>query len=71
LFFHDNWLWLMPVIEKIESMGYSVYIKNNQCRIFGLDEDTARLFADVDKITATWKAIVNFIKNYNKKHENN
>jgi len=27
--YHDSWDWLMPVVGKIEALGYSVLIHNN------------------------------------------
>ena len=31
--YHRDWQWLMPVVEKIESGGYCVFIQNDCCWI--------------------------------------
>ena len=77
----DDWKWLMPVVEKIESIydehhGYfAVYIGGNSCTIQGtklkLDKITRPpvYFNDVvlsTKIKSTYQAIVTFIEWYDK-----
>jgi hypothetical protein len=81
--YNNSWEWLMPVVEKIESIkddhhGYfGVYISSNSCTIQGtnlrLDEPMAELPIYFNSITlntkfeSTFKMVVNFIKWYNKK----
>jgi len=66
--FNASWNWLMPVVEKIEQIGFCFYIHNDAAYIrkshykgnipdFGKIEDT--------KITATWLTVVDFIKWHN------
>jgi|21_taG_2_1085346.scaffolds.fasta_scaffold27580_6 hypothetical protein len=64
--FHTSWDWLMPVVEKIESLGYEVQIRNTDCIIFQL-LDTLKYKPIVDissgsgKKDSTYKAVVEFI----------
>ena len=77
----EQWQWLMPVVEKIESLNFEidgvitsadVHIVYGDCRI--VDEDGNGLFEfyshstdSGDKLVATYKAVVEFIKWYNQK----
>jgi len=78
--YHTSWDWLMPVVEKIENLNFEidgvitsadVHIVYGDCRI--VDEDGNGLFEfyshstdSGDKLGATYKAVVEFIKWYNK-----
>ena len=69
LAFHKSWDWLMPVVEKIESLGYDVIIRQGTCEIRGEDVngveyDNFECF-DSGKHKTTYSAIVKFIKEYN------
>lgn len=66
--YDSSWDWLMPVVEKIESMGAHVKIVNNRCTI----ADNDFTFKPVHivghfKIEAVHMTVVEFIKEYNKK----
>lgn len=75
--YHYSWDMLMPVVEKIESMGYQVNITNYGCNIqeyekaykeysnISVAEDGA-----LNKITNVYKAVVQFIKYYNDNKKN-
>lgn len=80
--YHNDWNWLIPVVEKIESIkdkhhGYfGVYINSNSCTIQGtnlrLDEPMSnppiyygQRVSDT-KLNATYEAVFDFIKWYNK-----
>ncbi len=56
--YDTSWDWLMPVVEKIEGLGY-----------FYSDSDGERIqvtnIQGKSKIEATYKAVVEFIKWYN------
>ncbi len=83
--YDSNWEWLMPVVEKIESIddphhGYfGVHISSNGCTIQATNLRTDKPMADPPhyfsdhcgdtKIEATWNAVVNFIQWYNKKEK--
>ena len=67
LLFNESWDWLMPVVEKIESKGYDVFINGLYCRITDSGMSDFELESDValSKIDATYQAVVKFIKWYN------
>lgn len=65
--FDKSWEWRMPVVEKIESLGYNVVIANNLCSV---DSNDGRPFKYIEKVMDTKSeavntAIVEFIKWYN------
>ena len=67
--YHKSWDWLMKVVEKIESLGYDVFINTCVCRITDVGQGT---FEDIEtfnyenKIKAVYDACVVFINFYNK-----
>lgn len=61
--YNKSWDWLMPVVEKIETLGYDVQIEDNNCAIIGHDIDYSDY--STDKINAVYKAIVAFITHHN------
>jgi hypothetical protein len=71
-YFEYSWDWLMPVVEKIERLGYS-FEKNYQ----PIDKDWQSLIVkgynilfqefNVDSLKSSYKVVVEFIKSYNKK----
>lgn len=70
-FFDRSWDWLMPVVEKIESLGYySNIIKNTEDgrHYCTLRTQTCRTIAYTSpgnsKIESVYKAVVEFIKWY-------
>lgn len=75
LSFHNSWDWLMPVVEKIESIedknGYNIFwvkIDGVCCEI--QQADSLDIIVEVDcesKIEAVFMACVEFIKWYNQK----
>lgn len=85
LLFDESWDWLMPVVEKIESIdnpyhGYfGVHICSNGCTIQATNLRTDKpitnpphYFDDVTldtKILSTWYAIVRFIQFYNQQNK--
>jgi len=72
--FHSSWDWLMPVVEKIDSLGYETEILSyndvkdssriNQCVILQNNNVIVRPDAKT-KIEATWQAVVDFIQWHN------
>ena len=72
--FYTDWNWLMPIVEKIEQTeinkfgsGCQVTIMNNSCSILSsLSGINILLRVDKTRIKATYKAVVEFIKWYNK-----
>lgn len=68
--YHKSWDWLMPVVEKIESLGYEFIIIESRCKINNnTDHSIEELFyieTIGSKINATYEAVVAFINEYNK-----
>ena len=72
--YHHSWSWLMPVVEEIESFEddhrcckYNVNIQ--QCWVEIIDNENSDEIVAVDgydKKAATYNAVVEFIKWYNK-----
>lgn len=71
--YHSSWDWLMPVVEKIESLGFCVYIQNDACWI---KPGRPRLkYSDSElsnegKKEAVFKICFRFIQWYNKQQSN-
>lgn len=66
--YHDSWDWLMPVVEKIESLRFtSLVIADKRCSILNIDTGfLADIKDEADtKIEAVWLAVVAFCKWYN------
>jgi hypothetical protein len=64
--YHTSWDWLMPVVEKIESEGFTVNIQDRGCCIykkFSHPICTAERWET--KIEGIWQAVTSFIKWYN------
>ena len=64
LMFHDSWDWLMPVVEKIESLGYVFTIQGGKAEYGEMISKTRCIIAE-GKLSSTYKAAVEFIKEYN------
>lgn len=76
--YNKSWDWLMPVVEKIESLPehplykkyrFSVSIKNNSCEIsfarLSKGEPGHNHYEGKTKIDAVYKSVIDFIKWYN------
>ena len=70
--YHEDWNWLMVVVEKIESLGYKVDIskwENSQyCGIYLNGKKIAGNETNT-KIEAVYNACIEFIKWYNNKNK--
>ena len=68
LHFHESWDWLMPVVEKIEGLGFEFFIVENR---FKINHNTDQSIENVtyaeggDKLSITYQGIVQFIEYYN------
>ena len=62
--YHKSWNWLMPVVEKIENLGYGVTIFRKGCHI-DAGVYISNEYNNAPKITQTYKAVIEFIKWYN------
>jgi len=69
--YDTSWAELMPVIDKIESLGYWIELSSSEimslCEIGLVNDETAIvLMATNTKIKAAYNAVVEFITEYNK-----
>lgn len=60
--YNTSWSWLMPVVGKIESLGYAVEIVESYCMIKKRDG----VFCDIGggdytKLSATYEAVTRFV----------
>ena len=62
--YHTSWDWLMPVVDKIESLGYVFTIQGGKAE-YGEMVSRTRCFIVNDKLSSTYQAVVEFIKEYN------
>ena len=65
--YHTSWDWLMPVVEKIESLGYVFTIQGGKAE-YGEMVSRTRCFIVNDKLSSTHQAVAEFIKAYNHEH---
>ena len=69
--YHTSWDWLMPVVEKINSVNnneYDVIIWRNDCHINDRTEiifETSRRKSGELLIEVVWEAVIQFITWYN------
>lgn len=69
--YHSSWEWLMPVVNKIESLQIRVAIDTKFIRIHTYGEQiefNCEVFGG--KMNALWYSIIEFIKSYNLKRTN-
>jgi hypothetical protein len=64
LLFHESWDWLMPVVEKVESLNFSIEMNKQeegdyQCLIIKKDI-LVQTFSN-NKIESVYNALINFI----------
>jgi len=77
--YHTSWDWLMPVVEKIESFqdgndgdsmrGHLYNFRIEQHFVYILDGESMDIIIEMNgdnKLDATYNAVVEFIKQYNK-----
>ena len=70
--YHSDWNWLMPVVEKIESLVFTndIYYNFNilgGCQVYVISSDMEELI-DVSaktKLLSVYEAVIEFIKWYN------
>jgi len=59
--FHTSWDWLIPVVQKIESLGYVFTIQGGKAE-FGEMISKPQCFTSKDKLSSTYDAVVRFIR---------
>ena len=70
--YHEDWNWLIEVVEKIESLNYVFEIKITWCRIKQIENGNVivlRWEEDKTKIEAVYNTVVEFIKWYNNQNK--
>lgn len=68
--YHTSWDWLMPVVEKIEKLGFivEILISTNtmqQCNVYGREDFTELTVEAKSKIETVYRAVTEFIQWYN------
>jgi hypothetical protein len=65
--YDTDWNWLMPVVEKIESLGYNVDICQTTVDIFKKTNwnDEVVCKKEASKLEAVYSAVLSFLKWYN------
>jgi len=72
--FHNDWNWLMPVVEKIETLGFTIeknfqpIDKDWQCLVVKGNDILLQEFNE-DSIKAMYYLVSSFIKMYNYKNK--
>ncbi len=76
--YHSSWEWLMPVVDKIEGLGYDSRIHNYDSEstyfvdfVDVMNENTeaacvSKHYTEANKIQTVWLAVVEFIQWHNK-----
>jgi hypothetical protein len=67
--FHEEWNWLIPVVEKIENLGYEFFIVENRVEVAHNTDHSIETIIDLtsrSKRDATYQGVVEFINQYNK-----
>lgn len=67
--FHNNWNWLMAVVEKIETLNCSVNINYRYCYLETESQGFKIETTGESKIEAVWKACSAFIQWYNQNEQ--
>jgi hypothetical protein len=66
--YHISWDWLMPVVDKIENLGYEFIIVESRCKInHNTDHSIEELFhmeTIGSKLDITYDSVVHFIKQF-------
>lgn len=70
--FHNSWDWLMPVVQKIENLGFVSYISSNNCSIHTVNFDPKKddymcHHTSLTKREAIYHCVIQFINYYNEK----
>ncbi len=72
LLYNKSWDWLMPVVEKIESLKYHIIINKLKCEIYSslLNKAFKGIYKGIydnnSKLQNTYKEKEEYIKRYNK-----
>lgn len=68
--YDNDWNWLMPVVDRIESLGYEFFIVENRVEVAHNTDHSIETIIDFTfhggKRGATYRGVVEFINQYNK-----
>jgi hypothetical protein len=71
--YHTSWDWLMPVVEKIESLGFEFMITETRCAIKNNTDNSIEEVYHCEllfnKRECVYMSVVEFIKWYNKENK--
>jgi len=62
--YHISWDWLIPVVKKIENLGYVFTIQGAKAEV-GEMLSKPKCFISEDKLSSTYDAVIYIIKNNN------
>lgn len=70
--YHTSWDWLMPVVEKIDDLGFSYEIATQICSIGVFRKDYNKTVkSDIEPtISVVWQSVIEFITWYKTKTTN-
>jgi hypothetical protein len=71
--YHSSWDWLMPVVEKIEDIGFEFFIVENRSKVCHNTDKSIDVLSYLEggnKLDITYQTVVEFIKWYNKEINN-
>tara|TARA_R100000773_G_scaffold19589_1_gene17598 strand:- start:852 stop:1127 length:276 start_codon:yes stop_codon:yes gene_type:complete len=63
--YHNSWDWLMPVVERIESLGYWVNRNDGDVTIYNKNDIVVITPMSSGGIDMMYKAVIEFINQYN------
>ena len=70
LSYNVSWDWLMPVVERIENLGYEFFIVEDRVKVAHNTDNSIKTIIHFtlggSKRDATYQAVVGFINKYNK-----
>ena len=68
--YNESWNQLMPVVEKIEQLGFKFHIEGSRCRVAHNSDKSIDVILDSEgtsnKLDHTYYVVVEFINGYNK-----
>jgi len=70
LVFHKNWNWIMLVVDKVESLGFSVSIHTDTCYVAHNTDKCIETIINISdyklgKLKVVYNACIQFVKWYN------
>jgi len=70
LHYHTSWDWLMPVVERIENLGFEFFIVESRCKVAHNSDNSIATILDSEgkstKLNHTYSVVVEFINEHNK-----